>query len=205
MKILKTLKEEVVPLSRRQSIIILVVIACIFQFTLFHAPALADEAVIKAAAASGQEDIVSNDSTLKETAMDPEAAKILDSTTQATEVIIEEIAPEATPAPSIKVIRTSTHVLTAYNSEAAQTDSTPCITANGFDVCEHGIEDTIAANFLKFGTKVMIPELFGDRIFVVRDRMNKRYPDRVDIWMISKQDARKFGVKTATIQVIEVE
>ena len=107
-------------------------------------------------------------------------------------------------SPEIRVIRTSFHTLTAYNSEVAQTDDTPCITANGFDVCAHGIEDTIAANFLKFGTKVRIPELFGDRIFVVRDRMNRRYPDRVDVWMLNKSDAIKFGVRRATIEVIEI-
>jgi len=95
------------------------------------------------------------------------------------------------------------HPMTAYTSEVAQTDSSPCITANGFNVCKHGVEDTIAANFLKFGTKVKIPELFGDRVFVVRDRMNKRYPDRVDVWMKNKPDAMKFGVRYAKIEVIE--
>jgi len=95
------------------------------------------------------------------------------------------------------------HSMTAYTSEVAQTDSSPCITANGFNVCKHGVEDTIAANFLKFGTKVKIPELFGDRVFIVRDRMNKRYPDRVDVWMKNKPDAMKFGVRYARIEVLE--
>jgi len=102
-----------------------------------------------------------------------------------------------------KVIRSTYRTITSYNSEAAQCDSTPCITANGFNLCEHGIEDTIAANWLKFGTKVRIPELFGNRVFVVRDRMNKRYSDRVDIWMLDKQVARKFGVKIAKIEILE--
>lgn len=103
----------------------------------------------------------------------------------------------------LKSIRTSYHTLTAYNSEVAQCDDSPCITANGFNVCEHGIEDTIAANFLRFGTKVKIPELFGDRVFVVRDRMNKRYTSRVDIWMVDKNDAKRFGIKYAKIEVLE--
>jgi 3D (Asp-Asp-Asp) domain-containing protein len=93
--------------------------------------------------------------------------------------------------------------ITAYNSEVGQCDSTPCITANGFNVCEYGIEDTIAANWLKFGTKVRIPELFGDRIFVVRDRMNKKHADHVDVWMKEKIDAKKFGVKLAKIEILE--
>lgn len=105
--------------------------------------------------------------------------------------------------PKIAVKSVSTHSATAYNSDPAQTDSTPCITANGFDVCKHGVEDTIAANFLPFGTKVRMPELYGDRVFVVRDRMNSRYTSRVDIWMLRKVDARKFGVQKIVIEVLE--
>ena len=86
---------------------------------------------------------------------------------------------------------------------AGQSDATPCITANGFNLCKHGIEDSIAANFLKFGTKVRIPDLFGDRVFVVRDRMNRRYTDRVDIWMKSYDNARDFGLKYAKIEVLQ--
>ncbi len=114
-----------------------------------------------------------------------------------------EPVPENTE-PEIRVISSGIHTMTAYNSEVGQTDDTPCITANGFDVCAHGIEDTVAANFLKFGTKVRIPDLFGDRIFVVRDRMNKRYPDRVDVWMLERSDAIQFGVRRTRIEVVEV-
>lgn len=102
-----------------------------------------------------------------------------------------------------KILRSAYYTITAYNSEVAQCDSTPCITANGFNVCEHGIEDTIAANFLRFGTKVQIPELFGDRVFVVRDRMNKRYTSRVDVWMIEKTEARELGVKYAQVDILK--
>lgn len=95
-------------------------------------------------------------------------------------------------------------VFTAYNSEIGQCDATPCITANGFNVCKHGKEDTIAMNGIKFGTKIRIPDLFGDRVFVVRDRMNARYgSNRADIWMIDKADARKFGVKLAKVEVLK--
>ena len=92
--------------------------------------------------------------------------------------------------------------ITAYNSEPGQTDDSPCTTANGFDVCQHGVEDTIAANFLSFGTKVRIPELFGDRVFVVRDRMNERYIDRLDVWMREVPEAKLFGVRRAEIEVL---
>ncbi len=95
-------------------------------------------------------------------------------------------------------------VFTAYNSEVGQCDATPCITANGFDVCKHDKEDTIAMNGIKFGTKIRIPELFGDRVFVVRDRMNARYgSNRADIWMRDKADAKQFGVKVAKVEVLK--
>ena len=114
-----------------------------------------------------------------------------------------EPVPENTE-PEIRVISSGVHTMTAYNSEVGQTDNSPCITANGFNVCTHGIEDTVAANFLPFGTKVRIPDLFGDRIFVVRDRMNKRYSDRVDVWMLERSDAMQFGVRRTRIEVVEI-
>jgi 3D (Asp-Asp-Asp) domain-containing protein len=93
--------------------------------------------------------------------------------------------------------------LTAYNSEVEQCDGDPCTTANGFNVCAHGIEDTVAANFLPLGTKIMIPDLFGNRIFIVRDRTSRKYSDRVDVWMIKKHDALQFGKRHSRIVVIE--
>jgi len=103
----------------------------------------------------------------------------------------------------LKLKITGNYTITAYTSEVAQCDSSPCITANGFNVCEHAIEDTIAANFLPLGSKIRIPDLFGDRVFVVRDRMNKRYQNRLDIWMIDKADAVNFGVKLAKVDILE--
>ncbi|MFH1745202.1 MAG: hypothetical protein ABH881_03490 [bacterium] len=103
-----------------------------------------------------------------------------------------------------KIKRIDSAVLTAYNSDVWQCDDSPCITANGFNVCEHNIEDTIAANYLPFGTKLRIPELFGDRVFIVRDRMNKRYGDyRMDVWMKKGSDAKNFGVKRAKVEILE--
>jgi len=91
--------------------------------------------------------------------------------------------------------------LTAYTSDPAQTDDTPCITASGLDVCARNEENVVAANFLPIGTRVRIPELYGDRVFYVEDRMNARYHYKMDIWMKDLQDAKTFGVKYATIEV----
>lgn len=93
---------------------------------------------------------------------------------------------------------------TAYSSDVWQTDDSPCITASGFNVCENGKEEIIANNNLKFGTKVRIPDLYGDRIFTVSDRMNRRYGEnRIDLWMTSRDRAVDFGVKELNIEVVE--
>lgn len=107
------------------------------------------------------------------------------------------------PRREYKVIRTYHVDMTAYSSTIDQTDSTPCITANGFDLCKHNQEDVIAANFLPFGTKVRFPELFGDRVFTVQDRMNARYYYRADVWMRTREAAIKFGYAYAKIEVVE--
>ena len=86
---------------------------------------------------------------------------------------------------------------TAYNSVPWQTDSTPFTTASGATV-RHGI---VAANFLPIGTKLTIPEIYGDQIFEVQDRMNPRYYERLDIWMAEVADAKRFGKRQITIHV----
>lgn len=93
----------------------------------------------------------------------------------------------------------SWRVITAYSSTSWQTDSTPFITASGTRV-HNG---TLAANFLSFGTKVRIPDLFGDKIFTVEDRMNDRFPNRLDVWLPRTWQAADFGVKIAEIEVLE--
>ena len=90
-------------------------------------------------------------------------------------------------------------IITAYSSTPEETDASPFITASGTYVRD-GI---IAANFLKIGTQVKIPALYGDKVFVVEDRMAKKNSHKVDIWMPSKTDALQFGVKKAEIVVLE--
>lgn len=99
----------------------------------------------------------------------------------------------ATRGPSFVMTVTAT----AYNSIPNQTDDTPFITASG----THVRSGVIAANFLPIGTRVRIPEEFGDQIFVVEDRMNARYTKRLDVWMEDIADAREFGVRPVTIEV----
>lgn len=88
--------------------------------------------------------------------------------------------------------------ITAYSSTPEETDDTPFITAMGTKVRD-GI---IATNILPFGTKVKIPELFGNKVFVVEDRMHSRKKNNVDIWMESKQDALEFGIAYSDIIIL---
>jgi 3D (Asp-Asp-Asp) domain-containing protein len=98
------------------------------------------------------------------------------------------------------VSKTIKVVITAYSSSPEETDDTPFITASGKYVGD-GI---IANNMLAFGTKVRIPELYGDKVFTVEDRMNKRKSDyHIDIWMPEKPLAINFGVKSAEIEILK--
>ena len=99
-----------------------------------------------------------------------------------------------------KAVKTIKVVITAYSSTPDQTDDTPFITASG----KHVAEDIIANNMLPFGTKIRIPELYGDKVFVVGDRMaSYKSKYHIDLWMPSKTLAINFGVKTAEIEVLE--
>ncbi|KKW36669.1 MAG: hypothetical protein UY81_C0018G0008 [Candidatus Giovannonibacteria bacterium GW2011_GWA2_53_7] len=94
-------------------------------------------------------------------------------------------------------IRTVVVPATAYTSDPDETDDTPFITASGTTV-RRGV---IATNFLKIGTRVRIPDFYGDEVFVVEDRMNARYDKRIDIWMEEKQEARQFGIRQVRLEI----
>lgn len=91
-------------------------------------------------------------------------------------------------------------VVTAYSSTPDQTDERPYETASGGQVTD----GVIANNLLPFGTKVRIPELYGDKVFTVKDRMHKRKGKYMaDIWMPSRKQATHFGVKIAMIEILD--
>ena len=109
--------------------------------------------------------------------------------------------PLVTHAPHITQ---DSHVMsvwaTAYTSHPDETDDTPFITASG----SHVRDGIAAANFLPMGTEFKLPELFGDRVFVVEDRMNARYNNVhiVDIWFDNKIQAIDFGKQKTTIEIL---
>jgi 3D (Asp-Asp-Asp) domain-containing protein len=89
-------------------------------------------------------------------------------------------------------------LVTAYSSSPEETDETPLITASGSYV-RPGV---VAANFLPFGTKVRLPEIFGDQIFVVEDRLHQNYNDRIDIWFPTKEEALRFGYQISEMEIL---
>lgn len=97
--------------------------------------------------------------------------------------------------------------VSAYNSVPAQTDGQPNIAAWG-DTLKPRMKaiavsrDLLALGF-KHNTKVMIKGLPG--VYLVKDKMAKRWTKRIDIYMGDKvEKAKKWGVKDLEI-VYEVE
>ena len=88
--------------------------------------------------------------------------------------------------------------ITAYSSTHDQTDGDPFITASGKQV----VDGIVAANFLEFGTKIKIPEIFGDKIFVVEDRMARRHNYRIDIWFPNRNQAKRFGIQELEVIIL---
>ncbi len=107
----------------------------------------------------------------------------------------EERSKEKTSA-GVDAWRKLKLVATAYNSVAAQTDSTPDIAAWG-DKLKPGMKSiAVSRDLLKMGlkrgSKVRISGLEGE--YVVLDKMNKRWKKRIDIYMgVDVKAARKFG------------
>ncbi len=89
-------------------------------------------------------------------------------------------------------------LITAYSSSVDETDDTPLITASG-TFTRDGVA---ASNFLPIGARIRIPTIFGPKIFIVEDRMNSIYNDRVDIWLSTKEGALEFGKKVSHIEIL---
>lgn len=99
-----------------------------------------------------------------------------------------------------KAVKTIKMIVTAYSSTPDQTWGDPFITASGKRV-EDGI---VANNMLPFGTKIRIPEIYGDKVFTVQDRLHQRKGKyHVDIWFETTRGAKEFGVKMTEIEILD--
>lgn len=90
-------------------------------------------------------------------------------------------------------------IVTAYSSSPMETQGNPFITASGARVRD-GI---VANNMLAFGTKIRLPGIFGDKIFVVKDRMHRRKNyNHIDVWFPSRSEALQFGAKITEMEIL---
>jgi len=139
--------------------------------------------------------------TAKAQEINPDPDKVLDLAAKSGFVgdsIVEQPVILKATEKSKKVIRVW---VTAYTDDPSETkDYAIGITAMG-TITRDGVA---AANFLPFGTKFMIPEIYGSKIFTVEDRMNPRYNNQkiIDIWMMDKKSAIEFGKKMVTIELL---
>ncbi len=89
--------------------------------------------------------------------------------------------------------------VTAYSSTVDQTDGDPFTAASGTKVHD----GMIAYNYLPFGTKVRFPDVFGEKIFVVEDRLHPRKgPYIADVWMPTREDAIKWGAPVVKMEIL---
>lgn len=100
------------------------------------------------------------------------------------------------PQPAAK--KTMIVTVTAYSSTVDQCGADPFTTASGTRVHD----GTLAANFLPIGTRVRLPDHFGNKIFVVEDRTAARYSNRADIWMPTRAEAMQWGKRQTRIEIL---
>ncbi len=86
-------------------------------------------------------------------------------------------------------------VITAYSSSPDETDDDPFITASGRRVFDGLVA---CPRRYAFGTKFKI----NGRTYTCFDRLNQRFDDRFDIWMVSKHEALRFGRRRLLVQVV---
>jgi 3D (Asp-Asp-Asp) domain-containing protein len=90
--------------------------------------------------------------------------------------------------------------MSAYTSRVEETDDSPCISADGTNICEYD-GCVVASNDYALGTKIVV-EGFGE--CEVKDRMNSRYTGQgnMDIYFgMDLEGALEFGRKKIKIAI----
>jgi 3D (Asp-Asp-Asp) domain-containing protein len=106
--------------------------------------------------------------------------------------------PPAVEEEKYEVLKSYKGEVTAYTSREEETDETPFTSASGETV----YWGMIATNAYPFGTHVRFPDLYGDKVFEVKDRMHSRYKRRMDIWFPELGRADDFGLRTTKIEIV---
>lgn len=111
------------------------------------------------------------------------------------EVRAGETYEEADARDRLEASRTVTRTVTGYTSRVEETDDTPCISADGSDICKLASPTyrVCASNAYPFKARLSIE---GVGTCVVHDRMASKYSDRVDVYFGNDlASARAFGSK----------
>lgn len=95
--------------------------------------------------------------------------------------------------------------ITSYRSVPNQTDDTPFYTSIGEHVHPHGVavsQDLLKKNGgpLDYGDTLYI-EGFGFK--VINDCMNKRYTNRIDIWVKTYDEEKKINIKSKKVWIVK--
>lgn len=166
------------------------------QFGLLHISLAAEENF--AALGTGQKPVFENNLLIPELRVDSEAGifereeKLFAPFSQEADLSLPAEGEEP------RVVGERWLTVTAYSSTPDQTDGTP-YTTGWITPVRDGV---VAANFLPLGTRVRFPDYFGNKIFVVEDRMNVRYRYRADVWMRSRAQAKQFGLKYLRLEIL---
>ena len=110
---------------------------------------------------------------------------------------IEDKSPGIDFVDKSRIEYTLTARVTGYNTTVGQTDSTPCIAADGSNIC--GRDDTVACpRSIALGTKVMIYA----KIFECVDRTALKYDGVFDINCNLDMECPRLVTSTTSVKVI---
>ena len=125
--------------------------------------------------------------------------EMLETQVQGCEEVVEEIIEEVLEPTNAQV-----RPVSAYTSRVEETDSTPCVSASGANICHLYYEDgtrICAMNDVPFGT---ILEIEGYGTCAVYDRMASHKDGWVDIYMgYDLEGALEWGVRNVTVSEIK--
>lgn len=125
---------------------------------------------------------------------------LAEQTAEARKLMVEEarLLQKAVSAPPVRLV-----TVTAYNPTEDQCDADPLVAASMRKVRLGTIavsRDLFDQGWV-FGRKVRIE---GIGIFEINDLMNKRFTQRVDIFMWDEDQARQFGKKNIKVALLDI-
>lgn len=95
--------------------------------------------------------------------------------------------------------------VTSYRSVPEQTDTSPYTTSIGHHVHPYGCavsQDLFKRGIVSYGDIIYIPG-FGFK--VVNDTMNPRIKNHIDIWVATKAEEKRIGVRHLTIFILRAK